>query len=186
MTTADNSGALACTYTFGTFSNAGEHDRLQPRFLSLGCVSHTDVAVAGAADCAGCRPGKYGTDATGSTACLECDPGQSQATPGQTSCAPCGAGRYQPATGEPECDACAPGSQTEDGTHTDTAGAHPDAWTGSGAIACEVCGVGFTGSDPEQPCAICGTGHYQVSRAIIAGIWVAFFQRVREMIVRTG
>ena len=32
VTTADNSGALACTYTYGTFSNAGEHDRLQPRF----------------------------------------------------------------------------------------------------------------------------------------------------------
>ena len=35
VTTADNSGALACTYTFGTFSNAGEHDRLQPRVSSL-------------------------------------------------------------------------------------------------------------------------------------------------------
>jgi hypothetical protein len=135
-TACDLVGPGSCAYTYGAFTNTG------------------------AVDCAGCLPGRFSVDATGAVACTDCDPGQAQADPGQVSCDPCSSGRYQPASGQPTCDACVPGSQTEDGSGNPGAST-ASAFVASGAIACEVCGVGFTGSNPDVACLICEPGHYQ-------------------------
>lgn len=125
------------------------------------CVyTHGAFTDTGAVDCAGCVPGRYSVDATGSVPCTDCDIGQSQPTAGQTSCSLCGSGRYQPDTGQATCLACQGGSQTEDGSGVSGAST-ASAFTDTGAIACEVCGVGFTGSDPDVACLMCEPGHYQ-------------------------
>jgi len=103
--------------------------------------------TSGSTTCVQCDPGAY-QSLQGAGVCVSCEPGKKTEANGQASCAECEAGRFQPLPGQTTCIPCDPGLYQQK----------------PGATNCTRCEVGrFVTAPQQKSCALCPIGRYSMS-----------------------